>query len=804
MGYGTGAIMAVAGQDVRDWEFAEKFGLPIVRTVQPPDGFPEEAYTGDGTAINSAGAGVDLNGLGIADAKVRIVEWLTETGHGEARTQYKLRDWLFSRQRYWGEPFPIVYSTDPDAADVPIALPESMLPLQLPDMPDTAPRTFDPTDSESTPEPPLGRAAEWARVTLDLGDGEKVYQRELNVMPQWAGSCWYELRYLDPTNDKRFVDPDVERYWMGKDPSRPNDTGGVDLYVGGVEHAVLHLLYARFWHKVLYDLGQVSSEEPFRRLFNQGYIQAYAYTDERGFYVPAEDVVEVEGGRFEHHGQPVNREYGKMGKSLNNVVTPDEMCARYGADTFRMYEMGMGPLDISRPWQTRDVVGAQRYLQRLWRSIVDEETGAVTVSDAEPDDATLRLMHRTVAGVRADFATMQYNTAIAKLIVLNNHVTKSGARTPRAVAEAAVLMTAPLAPHIAEELWELLGHNDSLAKGPFPVADERYLVDDTVEYPVQIRGKVRGRVTVASRCGCCHRRTCRAGRSQGRRGAGGCDAEEGRRGPRPDGLDRHLMLRIALAQFEPDADPARNAARVSEFAGRAAAAGTRLLVLPEGSLVRFLDDPAAAVRCAQPVDGEFGTAVVDASRRHGIAVAAGMFTPHAGRARNTLLVADRGELVAVYHKVHLYDAFAYLESDLVEPGTETPPVVEIDGLPIGFATCYDLRFPELFRVLVDRGAQVLAVASAWVAGPLKEEHWLTLLRARAIENTSYVVAADQSGRKGIGRSAAFDPMGLPLLDLGTADGVIGVVDVSPDRIAEVRHTLPALQHRRFRVADQPG
>ena len=210
---------------------------------------------------------------------------------------------------------------------------------------------------------------------------------------------------------------------------------------------------------------------------------------------------------------------------------------------------------------------------------------------------------------------------------------------------------------------------------------------------------------------------------------------------------------------------------MSEFAGRAAAAGTRLLVLPEGSLVRFLDDPAAAVRCAQPVDGEFGTAVVDASRRHGIAVAAGMFTPHEGRARNTLLVADRGELVAVYHKVHLYDAFAYLESDLVEPGTETPPVVEIDGVPIGFATCYDLRFPELFRVLVDRGAQVLAVASAWVAGPLKEEHWLTLLRARAIENTSYVVAADQSGRKGIGRSAAFDPMGLPLLDLGTADGV---------------------------------
>ena len=499
MGYGTGAIMGVAGQDTRDWEFATAFGLPIVRTVQPPEDWPDEAYTGDGPAINSAGDGVDLNGLSIADAKSRTIEWLQRTAIGEPRQQYKLRDWLFSRQRYWGEPFPIVYSTEPGAEDVAIPLPESMLPLPLPEMADYAPKTFDPMDADSQPEPPLGRT-EWATVELDLGDGRKTYRRELNVMPQWAGSCWYELRYLDPTNDKRFVDPELEHYWMGprdNGPGRPKDPGGVDLYVGGVEHAVLHLLYSRFWHKVLHDLGQVESEEPYRRLFNQGYIQAYAYTDPRGFYVPAEDVREVVGG-YDYQGEPVRREYGKMGKSLNNVVTPDEMCARYGADTFRMYEMGMGPLDMSRPWQTRDVVGAQRYLQRLWRSIVDESTGAVTVTDVPADEPTRAVLNRTIDGVRGDFRSMQYNTAIAKLYVLLNHVTKADAPTPREVADALVLMTAPLAPHIAQELWERLGPRSSLARGPFPDADSAYLVDETVEYPVQIAGKIRSRVTAAA------------------------------------------------------------------------------------------------------------------------------------------------------------------------------------------------------------------------------------------------------------------------------------------------------------------
>jgi leucyl-tRNA synthetase len=493
MGYGTGAIMAVPGQDQRDWDFAEAFGLPIVRTVQPSEGFDGAAYTGDGPAINSANAEISLNGMGVGEAKQAITEWLAARGAGEAVVQYKLRDWLFSRQRYWGEPFPIVWDEDG-----PIALPDDQLPVELPEIGDYSPKTYDADAADTEPEPPLSRASEWVEVELDLGDGPKRYRRETNTMPQWAGSCWYYLRYLDPKNHERFVDPDVERYWLGRDPSRPNDPGGVDLYVGGMEHAVLHLLYARFWHKVLYDLGQVSSEEPFRRLVNQGYIQAFAYTDARGTYVPADEVVEDEEGRFTWNGQPVRREYGKMGKSLRNVVTPDEMCARYGADTFRLYEMSTGPMEVSRPWSTRDVVGSQRFLQRVWRNLVDEQTGQPRVTDAEPDTETLRVLHRVIAGVHDDFAALHYNTGAAKLIELNNHLTKTYASVgvPRSVAEPLVLMMAPLTPHIAEELWSLLGHEGSLAHGPFPVADEQYLVADTVEYPIQVNGKVRSRITV--------------------------------------------------------------------------------------------------------------------------------------------------------------------------------------------------------------------------------------------------------------------------------------------------------------------
>jgi leucyl-tRNA synthetase len=492
--YGTGAIMAVPGQDQRDWQFATAYELPIVRTVQPPAGWEGEAFTGDGPAINSANDSISLDGLSVDEAKARIIGWLSERGGGVATTTYRLRDWLFSRQRYWGEPFPIVY----DEAGQPVALPDSMLPVDLPEVADFSPRTFEPDDVTSEPEPPLGRNTDWVNVTLDLGDGPKRYRRETNTMPNWAGSSWYELRYTDPTNDSVLADPENEAYWMG--PQRPGDTGGVDLYVGGVEHAVLHLLYARFWHKVLHDLGHISSEEPFRRLFNQGYIQAYAYTDARGAYVPAEEVVEEVSASGETtwtwQGRPVRREYGKMGKSLKNMVTPDDMYDAYGADTFRVYEMSMGPLDVSRPWETRAVVGAQRFLQRVWRIAVDERTGELVVTDDELDESTLRALHRAIAGVRTDMDGMRLNTAVAKLIEYGNHLTKVGCRA-RAAVEPLVLMMAPLAPHVAEELWSRLGHEQTLAYEPFPVADPAHLVEDTVTAVVQVQGKVRAKLEVA-------------------------------------------------------------------------------------------------------------------------------------------------------------------------------------------------------------------------------------------------------------------------------------------------------------------
>jgi leucyl-tRNA synthetase len=487
-GYGTGAIMAVPGQDERDWEFAEVFELPIIRTVQPPEDFDGKAYTGEGAAINSG----FLDELGVTEAKARIIEWLEANGHGTGAVTYRLRDWLFSRQRYWGEPFPIVY----DQTGLPIAVPESMLPVELPEVEDFSPRTFALDDTDSEPETPLSRAKEWVEVTLDLGDGPKVYRRETNVMPQWAGSSWYELRYLDPTNDKVLVDPETERYWLG--PRAPGDSGGVDLYVGGVEHAVLHLLYARFWHKVLFDLGHVSSSEPFRKLFNQGYIQAYAYTDARGVYVPAEDVVERDGTFF-LGDEEVNREYGKIGKSLKNVVTPDDMCERYGADTFRVYEMSMGPLDVSRPWDTRAVIGSHRFLQRVWRLVIDEHTDASRVIDAPTDEETRRLLHRVIDGVRTDIEQMRFNTAIAKLIELTNRVTAVSADgASREVVDPLVRMVSPFAPHLAEQLWQRLGHDSSIAYADFPVADPALLVAASVTYPVQVNGKVRGRVEVSA------------------------------------------------------------------------------------------------------------------------------------------------------------------------------------------------------------------------------------------------------------------------------------------------------------------
>ncbi|MEV6222638.1 leucine--tRNA ligase [Nocardia fluminea] len=493
-GYGTGAIMAVPGHDSRDWDFATALNLPIIEVIDGGN-VAEAVHSGEGKLVNSG----FLNGLSVDEAKATMIGHLEAEGHGTGTVQYKLRDWLFARQRYWGEPFPIVY----DADGVAHALPESMLPVELPEMEDFAPVTFDADDADSEPSPPLAKATDWVNVELDLGDGPKQYRRDTNVMPNWAGSSWYQLRYADPTNAETFCAEENEQYWLGPRTAEhgPNDPGGVDLYVGGVEHAVLHLLYARFWQKVLFDLGDVSGSEPYRRLYNQGYVQGYAYTDSRGAYVPAAEVVERDAKFFWTGPDGVEievaQEYGKIGKSLKNAISPDEMCDLYGADTFRFYEMSMGPLDTSRPWATKDVVGAHRFLQRVWRLVVDEETGTVKATDAAPSDETLRLVHRTIAGVDEDLAALRDNTAGAKLIELTNHLTKNyPTGAPRAAVEPLVLMLAPLAPHIAEELWERLGHTTSLAHGPFPAADPALLVADSVEYPIQVKGKVRSRIQV--------------------------------------------------------------------------------------------------------------------------------------------------------------------------------------------------------------------------------------------------------------------------------------------------------------------
>ena len=494
-GYGTGAIMAVPGEDERDFEFAATFELPVIRTVRPPEDFTGGAWTGEGEKINSASAELDLNGLGEAEAKSRATAFATERGFGRARTTYRLRDWLFSRQRYWGEPFPIVY--DPAAPETPIPLPESMLPVDLPEVAEFSPKTFDPMDADTEPQTPLSRASEWVEVELDLGEGPRTYLRETNTMPQWAGSSWYHLRYIDPTEDDVLVRPENEKYWLGA--REDGGVGGVDLYVGGVEHAVLHLLYARFWHKVLFDRGDVSSQEPFHRLFNQGYIQAFAYTDARGVHVPAEEVVEEADGTFTYQGEPVTQEYGKMGKSLKNAVAPDDMYEQYGADTLRVYEMSMGPLDLSRPWETRAVVGSQRFLQRLWRLVVDEETGALTVSDEPAERALAQATHRTIDGVSRDMERMHFNTAIAKLIELVNQLTKqltSTGSTPREAVEPLVLMVSPFAPHLAEELWTRLGHSGSVSRVAYPVADPELLKADQVTCVIQVKGKVRHRIEV--------------------------------------------------------------------------------------------------------------------------------------------------------------------------------------------------------------------------------------------------------------------------------------------------------------------
>ena len=473
MGYGTGAIMAVPGEDERDWEFAEVFDLPIIRTVRPPDDWDGKAYPGEGPAINSG----FLDGLGVAAAKARMTAWLVEHGHGEATVSYKLRDWLFSRQRYWGEPIPILHGPDGELR----AVPDEQLPLLLPEIDDFRPHASD--DENADPEPALGRAPEsWKVVEID---GVR-FTRELNTMPQWAGSCWYYLRFIDPDDDESLVGREAERYWMGGN--------GVDLYVGGVEHAVLHLLYARFWHKVLYDLGHVSTPEPFGRLFNQGYILADAFQDERGVYVPADEVTERDG-QFLHEGRPVERRPGKMGKSLKNSVNPDDIFTEFGVDTLRLYEMFMGPLDASKPWTTKDIMGVFRFLQRLWRNFVDEDSGALRVVDEEPDEDLLRATHRTIRQVSEDMEGLRFNTAVARFFELNNLlVGRDG--VPSAVADAFVRMLSPMAPHVCEELWERMGHDTSVAFAPWPEHDDELAAPETVTMVVQVDGRVRDRIEV--------------------------------------------------------------------------------------------------------------------------------------------------------------------------------------------------------------------------------------------------------------------------------------------------------------------
>jgi leucyl-tRNA synthetase len=476
--YGTGAIMAVPGQDQRDWDFAEVFDLPIVRTVQPPAGFEGKAYLGEGPAINSQ----FLDGLGIEDAKARMIDWLVERGRGRARVEYRLRDWLFSRQRYWGEPFPMLHVLD-DAGEPTgeiLPVPEDQLPVTLPPVDE-----YKPT---ADGRPPLARAADdW--LIVELPDGRSA-RRETNTMPQWAGSCWYYLRYLDPHNDREPWSQEAERYWMP-----------VDLYIGGVEHAVLHLLYARFWHKVLFDCGLVHTREPFQRLFNQGMILAYSYQDARGKYHHPRDVEErADALVLRDGGERVTSRIEKMSKSKLNVVSPDEVIEEYGADALRLYELFMGPLEQQKPWQTRDVEGVYRFLQRVWRLVVDEDTGGLNprLVDAPgaSEDELWRLLHKTIAKVGSDVESLAMNTAISQMMIWSNAAT-SAPTLPREAVAIFLRLLAPFAPHVAEELWSRLGESELICRAEWPGHDPALLVEDTIQIVVQVNGKKRDLLTVA-------------------------------------------------------------------------------------------------------------------------------------------------------------------------------------------------------------------------------------------------------------------------------------------------------------------
>jgi leucyl-tRNA synthetase len=443
MSYGTGAIMAVPAHDERDWAFAKTYQLPIREVIQ--GGQVQEAAfvaTDRGTVVNSAmpDGSLSLNGMKPAEAIPAITAWLEQQGKGKKAINYKLRDWLFARQRYWGEPFPIVWV---DGESHP--LPEEQLPLILPET-----HNFKPSGSG---ESPLANLEEWL-VTTDPVTGRPA-RRETNTMPQWAGSCWYYLRFADPKNAKQLVDPAMERYWLP-----------VDLYVGGSEHAVLHLLYSRFWHKVLYDIGVVSTPEPFKKLVHQGIV--------------------------------LGEDNQKMSKSRGNVVNPDDMMDQFGADAVRLYEMFMGPLEAMKPWSTRGVEGVTRFLERTWRLMVTEEGGlSASVVSASPSLEQQRLLHQTIKKVSEDIDELRFNTAIAQMMVFTNEMTKAEQR-PRALLEPFVLLLAPFAPHVAEELWAILGHAPSVSQQPWPVFDPALTISDRLTIPVQVNGKLRGKIEVAT------------------------------------------------------------------------------------------------------------------------------------------------------------------------------------------------------------------------------------------------------------------------------------------------------------------
>ena len=460
--YGTGAIMSVPAHDTRDYEFAKTFDLPIIQVIEGGD-IEREAYTGDGVHINSG----FIDGTNVKDGKQKMIEWLESTGTGRGAVNYKLRDWLFSRQRYWGEPFPIVW--DKDGNHHP--LPEEQLPLTLPEV-----KSYEPS---GTGESPLANIDSW----LHVGD----MTRETNTMPQWAGSCWYYLRYIDPNNDTAPFSAANENYWMP-----------VDFYIGGAEHAVLHLLYARFWHKVLYDIGLVHTKEPFKKLFNQGMILGLSYKDARGALVPNDQVIAKDGKYFSKEtGEELSQIPAKMSKSLKNVVNPDDIIRDFGADSLRLYEMFMGPLDQVKPWDTQGVQGVNRFLAKCWRLIVAQNENVLqdNLRDFVCDAETETLMHQTIRKLGEDIESLNFNTGISQMMVYVNHLSRLK-EVPKAAAEALVLVLAPYAPHIAEELWSILGHSDCIANAQWPEFDAQKCEVARIKMAVQVVGKTRGTIEI--------------------------------------------------------------------------------------------------------------------------------------------------------------------------------------------------------------------------------------------------------------------------------------------------------------------